>query len=307
MTDGDVSTRQRLAIKLEENAMDSLVHGIEHYLYGKIKTDWKYVILHVFHAVELFLKARLAKHDETLIYNNHKNGCTVTCAEAINRLVKDVKIPLCSYVEYQEHGKHKGQYKLSGELETLREARNNIEHMEASLNQDEVTKFIGVAFRFLDDFVTRELELSLEEELEALDDSRREEPLEEDEDISKQESYKVLSMAHLSYVRYMADRGIPLHPKEKEIDHRFLTCEMCCEEAIVVPDPTSRYPRVARCFSCRSEYKVNYCIKCDEPYLSFLNEWKKGNSPAEYPDWVRFMECESDLYCEACSDWIDDQ
>lgn len=309
MVDGEVSTQQRLIIKLEENAMDSLVHGIEHHLYGKRQTDWKYVILHVFHAVELFLKARLAKHDETLIYSNRKNGHTVNCTEAINRLVKDVKIPLDSYVEYQKHGKNKDQYKLSGELETLREARNNIEHMEASLSQDEVTNFLGVAFRFLDDFVSRELGLSLEEELEALDYSRRGESLEEDEDedISEQESYKALSMAYLSYVRYMADRGIPLHPKEKEIDHSFLTCEMCYEEAIVVPDPTSKYPRIVHCFSCRTEYTVNYCIRCDTPYLSFLNEWEKGNISSEYPAWAKSIESETDLFCEACSDWIDDQ
>jgi hypothetical protein len=66
------SSQKRLVIRLEENAMDSLVHGIEHYLYGRKTTDWKYVILHVFHAVELFLKARLAKYDESLIYK--KNG-----------------------------------------------------------------------------------------------------------------------------------------------------------------------------------------------------------------------------------------
>ncbi len=310
MTDGGVSNQQRLVIKLEENAMDSLVHGIEHHLYGKRQTDWKYVILHVFHAVELFLKARLAKHDETLIYNNRKNGNTVNCTEAINRLVKEVKIPLDSYVEYQQHGKHKDQYKLSGELETLREARNNIEHKEVSLNQNEVTNFLGVAFRFLDDFVSRELGLSLEEELEALDKAQQEEILEEDaeeEDTSEQDSYKALSMAYLSYIKYMADRGIPLHPKEREIDYRFLTCEMCCEEAIVVPDPTSRSSRIAHCFSCRSEYTVNYCIKCDEPYLSFLNEWEKGNSPSKYPNWVESTEDETNLFCEACADWIDDQ
>ena len=309
MTDGGVSEQQRLIIKLEENAMDSLVHGIEHHLYGKRQTDWKYVILHVFHAVELFLKARLAKHEETLIYNNRKNGHTVNCDEAINRLVKEVKISLSNYVEYQENGKDKGKgkYKLSGALKTLRDARYNIEHMEVSLNRDEVRNFLGVAFRFLDDFVSRELGLSLEEELEALDNFRQEELLDEDEDTSEQDSYKALSMAYLSYIRYMADRGIPLHPKEREIDHRFLTCEMCCEEAIVVPDPTSRYPRIAHCFSCRSEYKINYCFKCNEPYLSLLNEWEKGNSPSKYPDGAESIECETDLFCEACADWIDDQ
>jgi hypothetical protein len=48
MTDETSSAQQRLVVKLEENAMDSLVHGVEHHLYGRRKTDWKYVILHVF-------------------------------------------------------------------------------------------------------------------------------------------------------------------------------------------------------------------------------------------------------------------
>ena len=47
--------------------MDSLVHGVEHHIHGSREYDRKYVILHVFHAVELFLKARLAKYDELLI------------------------------------------------------------------------------------------------------------------------------------------------------------------------------------------------------------------------------------------------
>jgi hypothetical protein len=108
--------------------MDSLVHGIEHHLYGKRKSDWKYIVLHVFHAVELFLKARLAKHDEKLIYTNRKNGHTVSCVEAIGRLVNEVNIPLDSYVECKSNSKQEAKYQLTGELEELRQARNDIEH-----------------------------------------------------------------------------------------------------------------------------------------------------------------------------------
>lgn len=54
MTNETTSAQQKLVVKLEENAMDSLVHGVEHHLHGRRNTDWKYVILHVFHAVELF-------------------------------------------------------------------------------------------------------------------------------------------------------------------------------------------------------------------------------------------------------------
>ncbi|MBW4593691.1 MAG: hypothetical protein KME46_12445 [Brasilonema angustatum HA4187-MV1] len=126
MTDEPVLTQQRLVVKLEENAMDSLVHGVEHHLYSRRKTDWKYVILHIFHAVELFLKARLVKHDEALIYQNRKNGNTVSSDEAVDLLVTEVKLSLFRYAERQESGKYKGKYKLGGALDALRKARNAI-------------------------------------------------------------------------------------------------------------------------------------------------------------------------------------
>ncbi len=146
MTDELVSNQQGLVVKLEENAMDSLVHGVEHHIYGRRKTDWKYVILHVFHAVELFLKARLVKHDEVLIYRNRKNGNTVSSDEAVDLLVREVKLSsLFRYAERQESGK----YRLGGELDALRKARNAIEHKEVALKPDEVKNFLGCFPRHL--------------------------------------------------------------------------------------------------------------------------------------------------------------
>ena len=143
MTNEKTSTQQKLVVKLEENAMDSLVHGVEHHLYGRRNTDWKYVILHVFHAVELFLKARLAKHDESLIYRS--NGNTVGADEAIELLVKKAKLFLFQYAELQESGKYKGKYKLGGALDALRIARNSIEHKEIALNPDEVQEVFSIS------------------------------------------------------------------------------------------------------------------------------------------------------------------
>jgi hypothetical protein len=57
---------------LEQNAMDSLVHGVEHFVNEEKPTDLRYTILHVFHAVELFLKARLAKDDPLSIFTNRR-------------------------------------------------------------------------------------------------------------------------------------------------------------------------------------------------------------------------------------------
>jgi hypothetical protein len=169
--------QSQLVLTLEDNAMDSLVHGVEHYLYGKRKSDLKYVVLHVFHAVELFLKARLAQKDEKLIYN--RKGNTVNTLEALVRLIKEVNVPLDSYVECQfNQDTNKPKYVMIGDLEQLRQARNGIEHNVVELDKAQVTNFLGAAFRFLDDFTYRELGLSLEEQLEALDDARWEELVE---------------------------------------------------------------------------------------------------------------------------------
>ncbi|MDY6782117.1 MAG: hypothetical protein SW833_06125 [Cyanobacteriota bacterium] len=310
MTNETSPSQQKLVVQLEENAMDSLVHGVEHHLYGRRNTDWKYVILHVFHAVELFLKARLAKHDKKLIYTNRKNGHTVGCVEAIKRLINEVGIPLDRYVKYESNGSQKARYQLAGELEELQQARNSIEHKEASLDEGEVKNFLGVAFRFLDDFVHRELGLSLSEKLEELDDIRWEEMIEagvEEGDIPEQNSYQTLSIAYLSYIKHMSDRGIPLHPKER-VDHSFFACEQCGEEAVVLPDPRSD-STITYCYNCRAKYQGHTCARCEQTYIEYLGEWEKGDNPPEPPNLESLVNSgENDVsFCEMCQDWIADQ
>ena len=306
----NTSEQKKLVITLEENAMDSLVHGIEHHLYGRRNSNWKYIILHVFHAVELFLKARLAKHDEKLIYTNRKDGHTVSCVEAIRRLMNEVNIPLNSYVNCKLNSKQEVKYQLTGELEELRRARNDIEHQEASLDKDAVNNFLGVAFRFLDDFMSRELGLSLSEELEKLDELRWEEMVEagiEEEDIPAQDSYQTLSLAYLSYIKHMLDQGIPLHPKER-LRYSFFTCVSCGEEAVVLPDPRS-YSAITYCYHCRTKYKCHTCARCEQNYIEYLGEWEKGDSPPEHPDLESLLNSEEGdvSFCEICEDWISEQ
>jgi hypothetical protein len=86
--------------------------------------------------------------------------------------------------------------------------------------------------------VSLELGLSLSEKLEELDELRWEEMIEagmEEKDIPEQDSYQTLSLAYLSYIKHMSDRGIPRHPKER-FDYSFFACELCGEEAVVLPD-----------------------------------------------------------------------
>lgn len=54
-------TEPDFSFSLQENAIDSLQHGIEHFLEeNQAGRNLKATIIHVFHAVELFLKAALA-------------------------------------------------------------------------------------------------------------------------------------------------------------------------------------------------------------------------------------------------------
>lgn len=303
--------QSKLALTLEENAMDSLVHGVEHYLYGKRESDRKYVIMHVFHAVELFLKERLAKQDEKLIFSNRKNGHTVGANEALKRLVMEVNVPLDSYVECKPNKKQTVGCSMIGDLENLRQARNSIEHSSISIDDDQITNFLGAAFRFLDDFVSRELGLSLEEKLESLDEERWEELSQlgvAEKDIPEQDSYKTLSQACLSYTRYMLDRGIPLHPK-RMTDYELFVCELCGEDAVVVPDPRS-YSRTTYCYNCRAIHESYHCPKCEQQYIEYVGEWEKGCASPTHPDIETLTKMansdEAFIICQNCWDSIGD-
>ena len=69
-----MSPKDKIEIGLEENALDSLKHGIEHFIRDTSKTDLKYAILHIAHSVELFIKARLSKEHFLLIFFKPENS-----------------------------------------------------------------------------------------------------------------------------------------------------------------------------------------------------------------------------------------
>src|SRR5919199_4160078 len=126
-----ISSDNDFVLGLEENAIDSLVHAVEHFVYEERDTDLKYTILHVFHAIELFLKARLAKVDSELIYKKpRKDGTRGTIGlEELKKLLRKEGVVLS-----EQDNKS---------LESLREVRNSIEHYRAAFNREEVEKYVG--------------------------------------------------------------------------------------------------------------------------------------------------------------------
>lgn len=256
---------------LEENALDSLTHAVEHFLAEERETDLKYTVLHIFHAVELFLKARLALVDSKLIYkNSEKTGeddLTIGFFEVQKRL-QSIDVNLS-----QRH---------LNNLDELRKLRNKIEHYRIQASREEIENYVGRAMDFLDLFIERELGISLKEKLTELDGDG--------------ETYRTLSMNWFSYLMRMAEAGISLHPKHQE--HQILSCEVCGEEAIAIPDPTTTGD-TAHCFSCQRHYDVDYCWRCEGVILSL------GNSST-----VRREQHEADGHwqlCECCQDWMVDQ
>src|SRR6266699_3793117 len=122
--------------------MDSLVHGVEHFINEEKPTDLKYTILHVFHAVELFLKARLAKDDPLSIFRNPRTNHTVDFHTSIQRL-SDVGVDVLE--------------KNRTDLNALRIIRNSIEHHQIERSRSEIEHYLGRAMYFLDSFLQEQL------------------------------------------------------------------------------------------------------------------------------------------------------
>ncbi|MBD1925034.1 hypothetical protein H6F74_01865 [Trichocoleus sp. FACHB-90] len=239
-------------LRLEENARDSLVHAVEHFLAEERPTDLKYTVLHVFHAAELYLKARLAEAGKELIYQKNKvevDGHTVNFKELKKRLRK-VGVDLSAQDEI--------------DLNFLQKVRNSIEHHEFAGNREEIEEYVGRSIYFLETFLQQQLNINLKEKLDEVDE----------------EIYPTLSKAQLFYIRRMVESGISLYPKYKEIDHQFFSCEMCrdsmeYEETIVFPDPTTT-DNTVHCFCCQRRYFVGFCVNCPKVTLSLIEPSKVG-------------------------------
>lgn len=264
-------------LRLEDNAIDSLTHAVEHFLDEERTTNLKYAILHVFHAVELFLKARLAIIDSDLIFDKPKKDgsqFTINVGEARKRLEQQ-GILLSN--------------KEKDNLNNLQKFRNEIEHYQFSGNREEVEKYVGGAMYFLEGFLEKELEISLKQELDDVEPG----------------IYETLSKAQLFYIKRMLESGIELHPKYKGQDgYDFVTCQECEEETIVIPDPTTDDDSV-HCFLCHTCYSfsVEYCLRCASTNYSLrVLEEDAGKFVID-----NFDDENNYGLCEVCQEDIEDE
>lgn len=137
---------------LIENALDSLEHAIIHL--NKIgpltKGDYKRVILDLSHVAEMLFKERLRMIHPAFVLSKvdqypSTTAHTVSASLALDRLQK------IGEVTFREGDQ--------AALKTIREKRNEIEHYEFTISQDEARILIGNVLVFIFRFSSEELNL----------------------------------------------------------------------------------------------------------------------------------------------------
>lgn len=116
------------------HAAESFEHGLEHYLDGSVRSR-KFSILHVDHAVELFLKEKTVQTGKS-IYKT--DGTTLNLHETFSSL-KPLKIP------------------EQPRLEELHDLRNTIQHKGLVPDAGSTQFYVEVAYAFVKRFLTDEL------------------------------------------------------------------------------------------------------------------------------------------------------
>lgn len=138
---------------LIENAKDSLVHAIEHIAPGDLNTpgNWKRIIVDLAHVLELLFKERLRQVHPSLVFKDvdkypSANAFTVGAELALSRL--------------QKIGKLRFSEQDLKAITAAREKRNEIEHYEFSIENQEAKVLVGQLLAFILKFSEQELELN---------------------------------------------------------------------------------------------------------------------------------------------------
>jgi len=218
-----------LVLSLEENAADSLSTAIEYYFDTEKPTAWKHAIMLAGHSVEMFLKVALSREDLALLYVNRLDGHTVNYLEAIKRL-DQVGVKLSA--EEQE------------DIRALRQARNELEHLEIVISQDKVEVTLARVMRFLDSFLPR-LDIDIATILNGsnlfLEFKQAIQPAEE----------------WLAQAKALAEEQVPWRAVAQGADLQVVFCESCSSETVPVGDGID----TPTCTHCRAEFPD--CEKCD--------------------------------------------
>lgn len=239
---------------LRDNAIDSLEHGLEHFLTDEPSArDLKATIIHVFHALELFLKAALAKVHRNLIFSRIDEGPirdgshTVSFEKLLWRLQNfDVDLS-------DEAIKH---------LKSLQFVRNSIEHHKVAGRRDDVERYISHAIAFLEEFLPEHLAIELK-------------------GVLKADQYSLVQERVYSYDQRLAlatqrlERDIPM--EAGEWSDKVAECPECGEEVFSLFGSTTEKDR-GECYFCGATEYVAFCGRCHRLILG-SEPWTEENAP----------------------------
>lgn|GEM_PF-1275173 len=234
----------KLEYNIFENAIDSIKHGIEHFLdahmYKKQEgRNYKYALLLAIQGVELFLKERLLRINPVLIYANIDRPITEDSTtvnfKALPQRLMNAGISLTK--------------EWLAAIEEGRKIRNRIEHKDVSFSLKETRWLLGRTFRFLIQFAREELGTELKEHL---TDS-------EYEQLIRQSGFFEEIYAHAESKAEEVATELEATGTEVEIWH----CPECEAKTIVMgfeTGTTSLYTDV--CPMCKFKVYLAQCTQC---------------------------------------------
>lgn len=129
---------------LLRSAMETLDHGLWHFLRSETSTDMKFALLHVDQAIELLLKEKVRSAGKS-IYRNPKETISIWRAYEIVEKELGCKIP------------------EKADLELLHEERNSIQHKYANPSPQDAAFHMEKAIAFIRRFLKDELGVRIED------------------------------------------------------------------------------------------------------------------------------------------------
>lgn len=231
---GSKKKADMLRFSLVENGIDSIKHGIEHF----VKSDYKYAILHIFHGLELLLKESIYRTHPILIYKNidkpvREDSHTVGFDVLVVRL-ENLKL-----------------IKLDTECIALRNLqiyRNRIEHKSVTLNKKTAEDMLGESLKFIFKFSMEKLNIDLKKYVGESEWKEIEEII-----VSYDERMKMA-------IEKMND-VIPAG--EDSLLYQKLECPYCWNETVLYEPCGSNE---TKCFFCHEPVYIFTCESCGVPY-----------------------------------------
>ncbi|MDD2776824.1 MAG: hypothetical protein PHU06_12790 [Gallionella sp.] len=240
---------------LVQNAKDSLEHAIQHM--GPINQngvgDWKRIIVDLAHVVELLFKEKLRQTHPAFVFDNvdkypSKNPYTVGAEKAFKRLQSICDIRFSTD-------------EISA-INTAREKRNEIEHFEFSISEQEAKALVGQVLSFIFSFADEHLNLDWKSS--HLKDGKW--------------------WVFRQYTEFYNDLLCKAQKKIKLEEIYVIKCTLCHNETFDVDEEKclvcGHSEEVLECKLCKEPYIFSSCEYGEEAQLCPSCEWKDGYATA---------------------------